>query len=45
MEGMNSVFSAVKRKARGFKSVDYLKTMLYFVGGKLSLPSYPSHGK
>jgi transposase len=45
MEGMNSVFSAVKRKARGFKSVEYLTTMLYFVGGKLSLPSYPSHGK
>jgi transposase len=45
MEGMNSVFSAVKRKARGFKSVEYLTVMLYFVGGKLSLPSYPRHGK
>lgn len=45
MEGLNSVFSAVKRKARGFKSVDYLVTMLYFVAGKLSLPAYPSHGK
>jgi transposase len=45
MEGLNSVFSAVKRKARGFKSPDYFVTMLYFVAGKLSLPSYPSHGK
>ena len=45
MEGLNSVFSAVKRKARGYRNPDYLITMLYFVAGKLSLPSYPSHGK
>jgi len=45
MEALNSVFSAVKRKARGFKSSEYLITMLYFVAGKLSLPSYPSHRK
>ena len=45
MEGMNSEFSAVKRKARGFKSVDYLTTVLHFVGGMLSLPSNTSHGK
>ena len=45
MEGLNSVFSAVKRKARGYRSTEYLVTMLYFVAGKLSLPSYPSHGK
>jgi transposase len=45
MEGLNSVFSAVKRKARGYRNSDYLITMLYFVAGKLSLPSYPSHGK
>jgi len=36
MEGLNSVFSAVKRKARGFRSTDNLITMLYFVSGKLS---------
>lgn len=45
LEGLNSVFSAVKRKARGYRNSDYLITMLYFVAGKLSLPSYPSHGK
>ena len=45
MEGLNSVFSAVKRKARGYRNPDYLITMLYFVAGKLSLPSHPSHGK
>jgi len=45
LEGLNSVFSAVKRKARGYRSTDYLVTMLYFVAGKLSMPSYPSHGK
>lgn len=35
MEGLNSVFSAVKRKARGFRSTDNLIAMLYFVSGKL----------
>lgn len=43
MEGLNSVFSAVKRKARGFRSTEYMICMLYFVAGKLPLPSYPSH--
>lgn len=42
MEGLNSLFSATKRKARGYKSVEYLKTMLYFVAGKLTIP-YPFH--
>ena len=45
LEGLNSVFSAVKRKARGYKNLDYLKTMLYFVAAKLSLSLYLSHGK
>jgi transposase len=38
MEGLNSVFSAVKRKARGFRSSVYLITILYLVAGKLRLP-------
>ena len=38
LEGLNSVFSAVKRKARGFRSTDTLITMLYFPAGKLDLP-------
>jgi transposase len=46
LEGLNSVFSAVKRKARGYRSSDYMITMLYFVAGKLKLPSLcPSHAK
>lgn len=39
MEGLNSLFSATKRKARGYKSTHYLKTMLYFVAGKLNIPA------
>jgi transposase len=39
LEGLNSVFSATKRKARGYRSREYMITMLYFVAGKLSLPS------
>lgn len=39
LEALNSVFSAVKRKARGFRSVDNLITMLYFTAGKLKLPA------
>lgn len=38
MEGLNSVFSATKRKARGYRSTSYLITMLYFTAGKLRLP-------
>lgn len=43
MEGLNSVFSAVKRKARGYRSQQYLVTMLYLVAGKLHLPQSPFH--
>jgi transposase len=39
MEGLNSVFMAVKRKARGFRSVDNLIAMLYFTAGHLNLPA------
>jgi transposase len=42
MEGLNSVFSATKRKARGYRNPDYLLTMLYLVAGKLNLPK-PTH--
>lgn len=38
MEGLNSVFSTVQRKARGYRSTLYLITMLYLVAGKLRLP-------
>jgi transposase len=40
MEGLNSVFSATKRKARGYRSTPRLITMLYFVSGKLRLPQF-----
>lgn len=39
LEGLNSVFSAVKRRSRGFRSFEYLQTMLYFIAGKLRLPA------
>ena len=35
----NSVFSAVKRRARGSRSFEYLRTILYLVAGKLRLPA------
>ena len=35
LEGLNSVFSAVKRKARGYRSDKNMIAMLYFVAGKL----------
>lgn len=40
LEGLNSLFSATKRKARGYRSSEYQITMLYFVAGKLQLPCY-----
>lgn len=41
MEGLMSVFSATKRKARGFRKFKYLTAMLYFTGSNLDLPSQP----
>ena len=40
LEGLNSLFSATKRKARGYRSIEYMTTMLYFVAGKLEIPHY-----
>jgi transposase len=40
MEGLNSVFSATNRKARGYRSTTHLITMLYFVAGKLRFPQF-----
>jgi transposase len=41
MEGLMSVFSATKRKARGYRSFNYLRDMLYFTGSNLDIPSQP----
>jgi transposase len=40
MEGLNSLFSAVKRKARGYRTVEYMTSMVYFFARKLTLPCY-----
>ncbi len=40
MEGLNSPFSALVRKASGYPTVEYMITMLYFVAGKLTLLCY-----
>ena len=40
LEGLNSLFSATKRKARGYRTIRNLLTMLYFVAGKLRIPCY-----
>lgn len=41
MEGLMSVFSATKRKARGYRTFKYLSAMLYFTGANLDLPMQP----
>jgi transposase len=43
MEGLNRVFSAVQRQARGYRSSVYMTAMLYFVAGKLTIPSTLTH--
>lgn len=40
LEGLNSLFSATKRKARGYRTSEYQIAMLYFVAGKLEIPWY-----
>lgn len=41
MEGLMSVFSATKRKARGYRTFSHLKTMLYFTASNLNIPLQP----
>jgi transposase len=43
LEGLNSLFSATKRKARGYRTTKNLLTMLYFVAGKLHIPCHSFH--
>lgn len=45
LEALNSVFSAVKRKARGYRTEFYLINMLYFVASKLPIPMLSYGGK
>jgi transposase len=40
LEGLNSLFSATTRKARGYRSPEHQTAMLYFVAGKLEIPHY-----
>ncbi len=40
LERLNSLFSATKRKARGYRSTEHQIAMLYFVAGKLEIPYY-----
>lgn len=40
LEGLNSVIQNVKRRARGFRNIEYFKTMIYLVCGKLPLEKY-----
>ena len=39
LEGVNSIIQNVKRRARGFRNVEYFKTMVYLVCGKLDYDS------
>jgi transposase len=46
LEGLNSVFSAVKRAARGYRTSTNLITMLYFHAAKLTFSCHQhSHSK
>ena len=45
LEGLNSVFSALKRKAGGYRSRDYMIPMRCFVADKLSMPPLSSQWK
>lgn len=40
LEGMNSIIQNIKRRARGFRNVNYFTTMIYLVCGKLPLEKY-----
>lgn len=37
LEGINSLIQAAKARARGYRTVKNLTTMIYLIGGKLEL--------
>lgn len=39
LEGMNSIIQNLKRRSRGFRNLEYFKTEIYLVCGKLNLPT------
>ena len=45
LEGLNSVIQNLKRGARGFRSPEYFKTMIYLVCGKLDFSDFSPTGK
>lgn len=41
MEGINSLVQSAKSKARGYRSIKNLKIIIYLIGGKLPLKTFP----
>ncbi|NQT58449.1 MAG: ISL3 family transposase [Bacteroidetes bacterium] len=41
LEGINSIVALIKRRARGFRNMEYFKTMIYLVCGKMNLNTVP----
>jgi len=39
LEGLNSKIKTAMKRAYGFKSFAYLRTVIYLVAGKLAIPS------
>ncbi len=39
MEALNGILQAIKRKARGYRTTEYLKAIIYFVAAKLRIPA------
>jgi len=39
VEGLNSKIKTAMKRAYGFKSFAYLRTVIYLVAGKLAIPS------
>jgi transposase len=39
MEALNGLIQAIKRKARGYRTIRYLTAIIYFVAGNLRLPA------
>jgi transposase len=43
MEGLNSLFSATKRKARGYGRFQTIRTVIFMIAGKLNFSSFNTH--
>jgi transposase len=45
LEALNGLFQAAKRRARGFKNFDTIRTVIFLIAGKLDFAAVNPHAR